>query len=472
MKKTGDDYFDSDEFREMVAEYEEAVSTGQPVFMDAEELTEIADYYHCTGRQERADDAIQLAISLSPDAIAPLDYLFHEALYADDTKQAAEMLDRMLDKSEPEYIYDRAELMLHNGDVREADKYLREELQHVDDDERQDFIVDIASLLSDYDQHELAMEWLNQGKAEDTLDYKELRANLLGGVGKYNDSKKIFNELIDHNPFQTRYWNELTSVHMLEEDYAKAVESSEYALAIDPTDTKALFDKANGLYNLNNFDEAIEYYDRYIEQVPDDTFALLCKGMCLLNLNRTDDAIKVLEQAEELDDERYYADIAQELAFAYNDNGETERALELLDSIDSDDPDQRSDLMIMKGHLLLSTNRANEAERTFYEAINMSSDPMSASVRVITIIIENHDYNSAYRLFKILFGVAPDSFNEGYAYMALCCYEMKRHDEFLKYLKEACQRNPQECRNALGHLFPTDVKPQDYYNYIAGKMKS
>ena len=42
MKRTGDEYFDSDDFRNMLAEYEEAVNTGQPVFMDADELAEIA----------------------------------------------------------------------------------------------------------------------------------------------------------------------------------------------------------------------------------------------------------------------------------------------------------------------------------------------------------------------------------------------------------------------------------------------
>ena len=43
VKKTGDDYYDSAEFREMLAEYEHAVSTGQPVFLDADELFDVDD---------------------------------------------------------------------------------------------------------------------------------------------------------------------------------------------------------------------------------------------------------------------------------------------------------------------------------------------------------------------------------------------------------------------------------------------
>jgi hypothetical protein len=55
--------------------------------------------------------------------------------------------------------------------------------------------------------------------------------------------------------------------------------------------------------------------------------------------------------------------------------------------------------------------------------------------------------------------------------MALCCYDMKRYDEFLTYLKRACEVNPRECRNALCHLFPEHIRPEDYYEYIKDKIK-
>ena len=44
MYSTDDEYFDSDEFRDMLATYEEAVSQGQPVFLDADELAWLNDY--------------------------------------------------------------------------------------------------------------------------------------------------------------------------------------------------------------------------------------------------------------------------------------------------------------------------------------------------------------------------------------------------------------------------------------------
>ncbi|MDE7089716.1 MAG: hypothetical protein K2O54_06315, partial [Prevotella sp.] len=68
MKKTGNEYFDSEEFRELLADYETSIDAGLPVFMDANELAEIADYYQMSEEYEKAEDAITLALSLSPGA--------------------------------------------------------------------------------------------------------------------------------------------------------------------------------------------------------------------------------------------------------------------------------------------------------------------------------------------------------------------------------------------------------------------
>ena len=49
--KTGDDYFDSKEFQELLETYEKAQDAGQPVFMDSDELAEIADFYQMQSQQ-------------------------------------------------------------------------------------------------------------------------------------------------------------------------------------------------------------------------------------------------------------------------------------------------------------------------------------------------------------------------------------------------------------------------------------
>ena len=472
MKRTGDEYFDSEEFRELLAEYEDAMNTGQPVFMDADELAEIADYYQMTERYDEADSAIELALSLSPGAIAPLTYKIHEALWNGNTDEAKEFLDQIIETDEPDYVYDKAEIMLAEGLVEEADEFFREEFKKVPPEEYQDYVVDVANIFTDYNCPEKAMQWMARARQEDSPEFKELMARTLFGLGKYKDSEKLWGELIDTDPFSKHYWNALASTQFMNEDYSHSIESSEYAIAIDPDDPEGLLAKANGLYRLYNYEEALKYYQRYSERLPDDEFGLMHQGTCLINLGQNEEAIKQLNQAIQVapEDSPYLGDIYQELSFAYSELNNEEKALEMLSKADEYDADKVQTLVV-RGHIMLAAGKIAKAEQYFRQAVVSSDSPNQTLLRVIVSIYDNHYLDAAYRLFKKFFVIVGEDFNEGYAYMALCCYDLKHYDEFLSYLKTACERCPRECQIALSHIFPDDLDPKDYYSYIQERMK-
>ena len=59
----------------------------------------------------------------------------------------------------------------------------------------------------------------------------------------------------------------------------------------------------------------------------------------------------------------------------------------------------------------------------------------------------------------------------GQSQYAACCYDLGYVDEFLVYLKIAAEKEPSELKVVLGRLFPEDMKPQDYYQYMVEKIK-
>ena len=196
--KNDDDYFDSTEFHDLLSEYEQAVASNSPVFLDADELTDIADYYQMNGQDDAAERAIRLALSLSPGAIGPLSYRIHSALYRDDIEQAKQLYGQIVETDEPDYVYLNAEIMLAENRAEEAHQFLLKQYELIDNDERQDYMIDVASIFSDYGQDELAMKWMKMAKPEDSPDFKELMARTLFGLGKYKDSERLFNELITY----------------------------------------------------------------------------------------------------------------------------------------------------------------------------------------------------------------------------------------------------------------------------------
>jgi tetratricopeptide (TPR) repeat protein len=311
-----------------------------------------------------------------------------------------------------------------------------------------------------------------RSQGDDSDDFKELMARTLFGIGKYEDSSKLFNELLDHNPYSKVYWNALASAQFMSEDYGASIASSEYAIAIDPNDAESILTKANGLYHLENFEEALSYFEKYSEKNNTDEFGYLHQGTCLINLGRFEEAISRLLIAEDLalPDSQYLPEIYQELAFAYSELKQPETALYYIDKTENLDCDH-IDMEVIRGHILVANKRLREAEIVFKNVILESGNAPKTMLRVMVSLYDNRYVSASYKLFKKFFNFVDDDWNEGYSYMALCCWDIKHYDEFIDYLKKAVEKNPKEAKMVLGHLFPIGMKVTEYQQFIEESLK-
>ena len=466
-------YFESKGFRKILEQYEESVQEGHSIYMDADDLADIADYYQYNGKPEDANRAIDLALEYNPEAVGPLLYKAREALSLHDFDTAREYAEQILAVDQQEALYLQGEILINEGKVEEADDFFREQMREVMSDEQMDYVYDVANIFSDYNVYDKAFEWMTRSQGDDSDDFKELMARTLFGLGKYKDSERIFNELIDHDPYSIRYWNALASAQFMNEDYNAAITSSEYAIAIDPHDAESILSKANSLYSLGNYESALTYFERYSEVMPEDEFGFLHQGTCLINLGKYSEAQQVLEQAEYLadDDSPYLPEICQELAFAYSEMHKPESALYYIDKTQDMDCDHVN-MEIIRGHIHLANQNPEEAEEAFKEALRMSDNSPKTMLRIIVSLYDNRYIKTSYLLLKNFFRHVEKDWNEGYSYMALCCMDMKKTDEFLSYLKIATNRNPKEAKTVLGCYFPEDMAPQDYYDYMSDKINT
>lgn len=463
-----EDYFKSDEFQQLFSSYESSLASGESVFLDADDLVDIADYYNMLGEHEQATAVVEQGLTLYPDNVLLNVFMARKALDDGDIDEARRIAASIPDKDAPDYHYLQAEILIAQDRTDEADRYLRDYGRSVEPDEYNDFVKDVANLYVDYEVNQKALEWMMRIKADDSDDYKELMGRALFGLGKYKDSQRIFNELIDHNPFSKHYWTALATAQYMDEDYHASVTSSEYAIAIDPTDPDSLLAKANGLMKLTNYDEAMEYYRRFATVSPDDPIGPLHQAACLVNLGRSREAIPLLEHALTLTgpDDDGTAQIYQELAFAYSAEGELDRALDALDRTEDLECDH-ADILVIRGHLLLSHQHIDEAEEAFRQAMLRSKSDPNIILRIIVSLYDNRYVKAAYLMLKRFYDlIASDDYANGYAYLALCCWELHYDKEFLSCLKTAVERNPQETRLVLGYLFPQDMPVGQYYDYM------
>ena len=465
-------YFDSESFKKLLEQYENSVKSGHPVYMDADDLADIADYYHYEGRLEEAADAIELALQFNPDAIGPLLYKAREALSLNNFALARDYAERILVIDSTEYLYLLGEILICEGKSEEADELFRKQFLELPPDEQMDYVYDVANLYAEYNDYNKSFEWMARSQGDDSDDFKELMARTLFGIGKYEDSSRLFNELLDHNPYSKVYWNALANAQFMSEDYGASVTSSEYAIAIDPNDAESILTKANGLYHLENYEEALSYFEKYTEKNSTDEFGYLHQGTCLINLGRFEEAISRLLIAEENapDNSQYLPEIYQELAFSYSELKQPETALYYIDKTEHLNCDH-IDMEIIRGHILVANKRLQEAEFVFKNAIKKSGNAPKTMLRVMVSLYDNRYVSATYKLFKKFFNLVDDDWNEGYSYMALCCWDIKHYDEFIDYLKKAVDKNPREAKMVLGHLFPVGMKVTEYQQFIEESLK-
>lgn len=463
-----DTYFDTSEFKDILKKYEVAHEQGDPVFFDSDDLTDIAEYYHAKGDERRAEETIDYAISLFPGAVAPLAFRARLLLTQGGSPQEAlAYAEQIEDRSDPDYSYIMAEIMIVEGRAEEADAYLRDACEVLDGEDKADFILDVATLYADYDMLDLAQQWLKQSDEPHLADYKELQGRIALGKGNYEESESIFNQLIDEDPYSTPYWNHLATTQFMNNHINESIASSEFSIAINPNDDEAILNKANALYCLGNYEEALRYYQRFSTLCPAEDSGDIFQGVTLLNLNRYEEAVACFKEAERkgYPHSPNLSETYQELAFTLSHLQRLDEALAYVEKAATLPSADQSEMLVLKGHLLLEHGRSDEANACFQKAMLQSDNSPHIFLRISISIYDCGYLHLAYKMLKALLSAGIDDWQQGYAYLAACCREMGKQDEYLLNLKKACTLNPTEARTVLGEFFPPELPADAYYQY-------
>lgn len=465
-----DKFYESPEFKEKFQLYENAQASGTSVYLEPDDLTDIAEYYHILGNIDACKNTVEYAIKMFPGATMPLVFRSRVALLMEhDVALAEEYAEMIDDKADLEYLYLKAEIMIVDDRAEEAETFLRDAYDELEDDEdKADFLIDVANLYADYELMEYAQQWLSLSEEYDSTDYKELQGRIAMGLGDYEESNRIYNELIDRNPYSFTYWNQLASSQLLHNEIMESIQSSEFALAINPDDEDATLNKANGLFNLGNFEEACKYYERFTKISPNSEVGEMFLGISLINLNRTEEGVEHLKKAESLADafSEYLHDIYVELAYSLTALGKHEDAMEYIEKISQLDDCDPYETDVLKGNVHLQKGETAEAMKCFQHAVTASNGSPRVILRIGICIYDNGYYSLAYDVFHLLLDDASDEWKDGWSYLALCCMLLSRKDEFVYAVRKACQQNPVEAKMVLGEIFPENLSPDDYVNYL------
>ena len=99
MQPEEEDYFQSEDFLDILKRYTDAMDSGDTPYMDSDELIDVADYYMSKGKYQQAINATELALELHPSAEDPLAMMADIMFEARRWEDAIVWLNKVLDNN-------------------------------------------------------------------------------------------------------------------------------------------------------------------------------------------------------------------------------------------------------------------------------------------------------------------------------------------------------------------------------------
>ena len=332
-------YFETPEFKELLTRYEAMRTCSAGAYFDAEELTDIAEYYATHTDMKKANEAIDYALTMHPGSTDPLIFKARNRMLDGNLEEAYRTAESIPDQEDREVIFLYAELMINEGRTEEAKQLMKGRLYKKDDTpkERHQTTQDIIELFYDYscteeatqiaeEEAQLAQErgW----KRKDLHSTFDVLAGCHINEKRFGKAVDIYNQLLDEAPYDANLWMRLGETYCSAGNPNKAIDAFNYALAISQDYKEAYYQIGKCFYVLGNYKEALRYYRRSIDKQFAPTLSNYTCGMLEVKMGLYPEAIRHLRKAYELTGEMMpnSFQILYNLALCYAETNEIDRA--------------------------------------------------------------------------------------------------------------------------------------------------
>ena len=468
-----EDRFNSKDFKEALGKYENARGHLGGVFFDVDDIVDIAEYYLYHNNLKEAEKVTAYAATLYPHSVLVLSMQARMAMfYYNDIDKARELVKKIEaeDCEDMEYYYLKAETLIYEDNINEADKFLESKIAMLDGDDLADFFIEVPNIFIDHNLPELAQKWLERSDEKDDPDYKEIEARIAFQTGNYDKAENLLKGLLENSPFSATLWKMLAATQFVNGNVTDSVESCEYAIAIDPSDAEALGNKARALSTLARFKEATKFYERYLKQAPQDAPMRVMYAIALAGIGDNEGALQNLYTAKtDCTDRDTLSDISSQIIYILSIMGKYDEALTFLDNSEKHGDITRTGRLLSEGRIRLDMEELQKAADCFAEAFISSKNDMDTYIQTAMAYFDKGGVRQAIHTLLVGLTLNPDT-KRGYSYLADCYRVTGEKDKFIDALAMAAKYNPVELVEVLGTHFPEGMNVDDYANYAKDHM--
>jgi len=437
-------YFEDPEFKDLLAKYEGMAESHTPTYFDAEELTDIAEYYAAQGEEQKAEEAIDFALRLHPTNTDALVFKSRSLCIKGKLSEAYQVMNLIEDPSDREVQFLKADLLMEEQRLEEAESIFEELAQS--EQESFEVLWDIALTYMDNNQKDYALSWLNKlrQKGYNETNSQKFRDAWCDFCMTFNEPERAtqaFQLSLDEQPYSLSHWNGLARCYFAQDNIEKTMEAIDFALAIDENNRETL--EIKGFCHMRNeeYEEALTLYQRILEMEnknPSRIYAILVK--CYMEMERASDAkatcLEWLKQCPKLTGyER--SEIYSYISLCCFNLFQPMEGMKYIDAALDLEPAYRG-AILQKGMLYLQLHKTKEAEKLFQKVLDMSPDDEQSEIlyNVANAYFFLYMYPPTIKWCEKIIKDYPDEQIEALHLIACSYYKMFNFELCMKYLSQ------------------------------------
>ncbi len=352
----------------LIQRFEKSIEQNEFAYFSERDLEKIITYYQSKKAYTNALIASELGVELYK--FSSLFYQFKAEVLLETKKheEALEILEHASSfaPSELSIFLLKADIYVATKMYNKALSQVKEAFRFSSEEEKIDLYLECADIYNDWGKIDKVMDCLLDCLLIDENNIEAL-PQLFFTIDFENKQKKgveVLKKLLEKYPFNPYFWYELGHCYSILGEYEKAIDSTEYAIALDSSLKEALVQLAElHTQYTKNYEKALNYYLEHIEFHGINDYLCIEVGNLYLFLNDFKSALTYCKKA---------IDIAPQNANGY----------------------------YLLSKVYIECKQYKEAIISSQKAIKIEPENEIFSYHIATIYMENKAYEEAYRFFS------------------------------------------------------------------------
>lgn len=366
---------------------------------------------------------------------------FNKVEFGDST-EGVEEIRRLLDHPQmtDDLRFEVAQFLYRYGFLDEALSVM--ETLHARYPDEPELILTLAELYMEADRNEDALELLRHidEEEDDAVRAVLLASDIYLSEGLFEVAEMKIKEALQSHSDQPILKQALGEVFYEQEKYALALECFEQSTQPDYAKM------ADCCAHLGRFEEALAYYEEAMErtETPDLLFGY---ALVAFQMRKWPSVISALNRLKDADP--HYTSLYPFLVEAYMHEGDTERALSVVEEgLKYDDTNAR--LNELKAKLAIQTGAKHQAKEQLQLALDKDPANIAALEKMALLLKDEGDLEASLRYLERLADISPGR-SDIHVHKGLLYEELEQWDKAEQSYRAAVRANAQDTE-ALNHL--------------------